>query len=113
MPIVDGVYEAVVLLGGDARERLEPVRVMRGALLDRPFLHGVGYDVRDLYVERVAVLDGPHQLLVGCRWEALVHRMLVEHHLAVDVLDLRHLPLLVSRARLRVRQRHSVCHILR
>ncbi len=34
------VVERVVLLGGEAGQRLEPVRVVRGALLHRPLLHG-------------------------------------------------------------------------
>ena len=38
--------KAVMLFGGDAGHRLEPVGVMGGAELDRPFLHFVGDDIR-------------------------------------------------------------------
>ncbi len=55
-----------MLFGRDAREGLEPVRVMRGAVLNRPFLHGVGNDVRNFEIERLAVLDGFRELLVRC-----------------------------------------------
>ena len=79
------VEEAVVLLGRDAGERLEPVREVRGALLDGPLLHGVGHDVRHLSVERLAFLDGLAQALVGGGRKPLLHRVLVEHHRAVRI----------------------------
>ena len=41
-----GLDEAVVLLGGDARHGLEPVREVGGALLERPVAHGGGDDLR-------------------------------------------------------------------
>ena len=78
------VEEGVMLLGRDAGKRLEPVRVVRGSLFDRPFLHSVGNDVRNLEVERLAVLDGPHELLVRCGRQTLLHGVLVEHHRSVD-----------------------------
>ena len=59
------VDERVVLLGGDAGERLEPVRVVGGAVFDGPFLHRVGDDVGDLEVERAILLDGLGKVLVG------------------------------------------------
>ena len=88
--VAGGIEEAVVLLGGDAGKRLEPVRVVRGALLDGPFLHGMGDDVGDLKVQRLALLDGPHQVFVRCRWQSLLHRVLVKHHRAVDLRNFRH-----------------------
>ena len=46
VPSAVGDEKRIVLLGGDAGHRLEPVRVVRGAVLDRPVLqrrrHGVG-----------------------------------------------------------------------
>jgi hypothetical protein len=39
-PLPSGLEEAVVLLGGEAGEGIEHVRVVRGAFLDRPVLHG-------------------------------------------------------------------------
>jgi len=41
------IQERIVFLGGDASERLEPVRVVRGAMLNGPVLHrfrnGIGH----------------------------------------------------------------------
>ena len=79
------VEEAVVLLGRDAGERLEPVREVRGALLDGPFLHGMRYDVGHLYLQRLALLHGFEQALVRRRGQTLLHRVLVEHHRAVRI----------------------------
>ena len=62
--VVLRVDERIVLLGGDAGERLEPVRVVRGAVFDGPFLHRVGDDVGDLEVERAILLDGLGEVLV-------------------------------------------------
>ena len=42
-----GIQERVVLLGGDAGHRLEPVRVVRGAVLDGPVLQRAGDGVGD------------------------------------------------------------------
>ena len=43
--VVVRLEEAVVLLGSDARKRLEPVRVVRSTLGDGPDLHGMGNGV--------------------------------------------------------------------
>ena len=51
----------VVLLGGDAGHRLEPVGVVRGAVLDGPVLQRGGDDVGDRRVERLALRDGAPQ----------------------------------------------------
>ena len=83
--VLGGVDEAVVLLGGDAGEGLEPVGIMGRALLDGPLLHGVGDDVGHVDVKRHAFLDGSHELLVGGLGQALLHRVLVEHHGSVDI----------------------------
>ena len=54
----------VVLLGGDAGHRLEPVRVVRGAVLDGPVLQRAGDDVGDVRLDRLAVRDGAAQRAV-------------------------------------------------
>ena len=43
--------EAVMLLGCDARERLEPMRVVGRPARDRPVLHGGGHRVRHAQIE--------------------------------------------------------------
>ena len=88
--VAGGIEEAVVLLGGDAGKGLEPMRVVRSSLFNGPFLHGMGDDVGDLKVQRLALLDGLHQVFVRCRWQSLLHRVLVEHHRAVDLRNFRH-----------------------
>ena len=68
-----GLQETVVLLGGDAGHRLEPVRVVRRAVLDRPVLQRAGDDVGDRRIERLALGDGAPQrpvdiLRQSARW---------------------------------------------
>ena len=58
-----GRGERVVLLGGEAGQRLEPVGVVRGAVLDRPVLHRGGDDVGHGRVERLPSVDGAER---GC-----------------------------------------------
>ena len=61
--VAGGRQEAVVLLGSQAGHRLEKMRVVRGALLERPILHGAGDRVGDGRIEGVALLDGALQRL--------------------------------------------------
>ena len=60
-----------MLLGGRAGERLEPVRVVRRALLHRPFLHRGGDGVGEDRVERRALVERLLQALEDLRREAL------------------------------------------
>ena len=62
-----------MLLGRDTRERLEPVRVMRGTLLERPLFHSVGHLVGDVEVERLALLDNARELLVRGLGQPITH----------------------------------------
>ena len=78
-----GADKAVVLLTGDAGQRLEPVGVMGGALLDCPALHHAGHDVGDLQVQGLALLDRRLQAFVGRAGQTLTHLMLVENFAAV------------------------------
>ena len=64
VPSPVGAVERVVLLGGRAGQRLEPVRVVRGALLQRPLLHRLRDGVGQRGVERLAALERPLQRLV-------------------------------------------------
>ena len=74
-----GREKRVVLLGGDAGQRLEPVRVVRGAMFDRPVLDGRGDGVRDRGIELVTVRDGATQgLISGLRKTGPLH-LVVEH----------------------------------
>jgi hypothetical protein len=77
--------EAVVLLGGQAGEGVEDVRVVGGALLERPVLHGRRHGIRHQRVEGLAALDGRDHGLVDRLRQALLHDRLVEDVLAVDL----------------------------
>ena len=80
-----GREEAVVLLGGEAGERVEDVRVVRRALLDRPVLHRRGDDVGDARVERLGVLDRRHHRLEDRLRQPRLHHRLGEDVLAEDL----------------------------
>ena len=62
-----------MFLGRDARERLEPVRVVGGTLLERPLLHRVGDLVGDIEVEGLALLDDARELLVRGLGQPITH----------------------------------------
>ena len=81
--VVDGREEAVVLLGGDARERLEPVGEVRCALLERPLLHRVRDLVGDVEVERLTVIDDLAKLLVRRLGKPLLHHGVREEQVPV------------------------------
>ena len=78
-----GADKAVMLLTGDAGQRLEPVGVVGGALLNGPALHDAGHDVGDLKVQRLALLNRRLEALVGRAGQTLAHLMLVEDFAAV------------------------------
>ena len=76
------VEKRIVLFGRDAGERLEPVRVVRRAVFDRPFLHRLRDRVGDRGIERIAVRDRAAQRLIHRLGQAgLLHRV-VEHQAA-------------------------------
>ena len=79
-----------MLFGRDARQRLEPVRVMRGTVGNGPFLHGMRNHIRNFDVERLAFLNRLGQRLVRRRRQQLLHRMIVEHQRAVFLSDSSH-----------------------
>ena len=76
------VQEGIVLFRGDTGQRLEPVRVVRGAVLDGPVLHGGRDRVGDGQIQRVAVRDRPTQLLIDRRRQALLLDVIVEDQTA-------------------------------
>ena len=72
-----------MLLGGDARQGLEPVGEVRRALLERPLLHGVGDLVGDVEVDVLALVYDAPQLLVGGLGQTLLHVRIGEYQAAV------------------------------
>ena len=83
--VAHGGDEAVMLLAGNAGQRLEPVGVVGGTQLHSPALHDAGHDVCHLNVQRCALVQGLLEALVGSAGEALLHDVLVEHLAAVDL----------------------------
>ncbi len=80
--VVVGLEEAVVLLARDARERLEPVGVVGGALGDGPLLHGMGHGVRHVQIKRLTAFDGGGEFFVHVLGEPLLHDVFGENHRA-------------------------------
>ncbi len=68
----------VVLLRGDAGQRLEPVCVVRGAVLDRPVLERAGDDVGHRRIERFALRDGASQRAIRVLRQPGTLRFVVE-----------------------------------
>ena len=69
--VAGGRVERVVLLGGRAGERLEPVRVVGRAALHRPLAHRRGDGVGERRLERLALCDRGLELAeqpFGSRW---------------------------------------------
>ena len=79
-----GRGQRIVLLGGEAGQRLEPVGVVGGAVLDRPVLHRGRHDVGHGRVERLAAVDGAEQAAVDLLRQALPHHGPREHVAAED-----------------------------
>ena len=71
--------EAVVLLSGDARHRLEPVGVVGRALFDCPVLHGACNNVRNRAVKLLALCNGLFESLENVLRKPLLHRFLIEY----------------------------------
>ncbi len=86
--VADRVEEAVVLLRGQAGQRVEDVGVVGGALLQGPVLHRRGDRVGDLGVERAGLLDGGQDGLVDALRQTLLHRREAEDVLAEDLAGL-------------------------
>ena len=85
-----GADEAVVLLGGDAGHRLEPVGEVGRALLDGPVLHGVGHDVGDAQVHALALADAVQHLPIRVLRQALAHGGEVENPGGKAIGDVAH-----------------------
>ncbi len=77
--VAGGAVEGVVLLGGRAGQRLEPVRVVGGALLHRPFLHRLRDRVGERRVERLAALERALQRLEHVLGQAAALHRHAEH----------------------------------
>ena len=77
--------KAIVLLTGDAGQRLEPVGVVGGTQLHGPALHHAGHNVCHLNVQRSTLVQGVLEALISSARQALLHHMLVKDLAAVDL----------------------------
>ncbi len=75
----------IVLLGGDAGHRLEPVRVVRRAVLDGPVLQRGGHRVGGRDVERLAARNRRAQRPVCRLRQSLLLHLVVEHEAAKEL----------------------------
>ena len=82
-----GRGQRIVLLGGEPGERLEPVGVVGGAVLDRPVLHRGRHHVGHGRVERLPSVDGAEEAAVDLLGKALTHHRPGEDVAAEDRVD--------------------------
>ena len=85
VPLPLSVKKRIVLFGGDAGQRLEPVRVVRRAVFDRPFLHRLCHRVGTRRVKRIAVGDRPPQGVIDRLGEPRLLHTVVEDEAAKRV----------------------------
>ena len=71
--------KAVVLFGGDAGQRLEPVREMRRAVGHSPVDHGVRDGVGQIGIQLRAARDGPVQRLIDLLRQSRAHDLVVKN----------------------------------
>jgi hypothetical protein len=86
-PLPSGAASEVVLLGGKPGERLEPVGVVGGAVLDRPVLHRGRHHIGHGRIQRLPAVDGAEQAAVDLLGEALPHHRPREDVTAEDRVD--------------------------
>ena len=79
-----------MLFRRSARKRLEPVRVMGCAALHGPFFHGLRHGIRNVNIQRLAIVDGFAQRLVHIGRKRLLHGALVINHGAVNFSNFIH-----------------------
>ncbi len=68
-----------MLFRREVGKRLEPVRVVGGALGNGPVLHGVGDDARDGSIEGHPLFDRPFERFVHLFGKKVFHRVVIEH----------------------------------
>ena len=80
-----GGDKAVVLLGGDAGQRLEPMGKMGRSMLDGPILHGLCHGVGHLAVQPAALVNGLFQRQIDVMGESRFHHAVIKYQCAEDV----------------------------
>ena len=77
--------KAVVLLGGNAGQRLEPMGKVGRAVLDGPILHGIRHHIRYLVVQASALVNGLLQGNIDVMGKACFHLSVVKYQCAENV----------------------------
>ena len=80
-----GGNKAVVLLGGNAGQRLEPMGKVGRAVLDGPILHGIRHHIRYLVVQASALVNGLLQGNIDVMGKACFHLSVVKYQCAENV----------------------------
>ena len=68
-----------MLFRRNACQRLEPVRIVRRTLFNRPFHHGFGNDIGSSHRDLSPILLDIHNLLLDLTRQALAHDSLAEY----------------------------------
>ena len=76
------LYKRVVLLGGTFCQRLEPVGIVRDAILRSPLLHAYCHSVGNVTVQTGTVLYHVNHLLVHVLRQVFVHFLTVKYFFA-------------------------------
>ena len=85
-----GRNEAVVLFGGDAGQRLEPVGIVGRAMGDSPVLHGSGHRVGDGSVQLRTLVDGSAQRRIHVGGKIGFHHPVIKYQTAEIVRNSTH-----------------------
>ena len=85
-----GRNEAVVLFGGDAGQRLEPVGIVGRAMGDSPVLHGSGHRVGDGSVQLRTLVDGSAQRRIHVGGKIGLHHPVIKYQTAEIVRNSTH-----------------------
>ena len=80
-----GGNKAVVLLGGNAGQRLEPMCKVGRTVLDGPILHGLCHGVGHLTVQPAALVNGLFQRQIDVMGEPCLHHAVIKYQCAEDV----------------------------
>ena len=71
--------KGIVLLGSSLGQRVEPVCIVRGTVLNRPALHTLGNAVGNGAVKRRIIVNYINELIVYILWKILEHLLAVEY----------------------------------
>ncbi len=80
------LHEAVMFLGCGLGQRLKPVGVVTGTIVDGPAFHTFGHTVGYLARQRLFVVNGVDEGFIGINRKILIHLGTVEHFACIVLL---------------------------